>query len=803
MRLWHLYVAVASLSLAVGLWWLFRPTTTHRTAVTASKSGISDGAAGALLGPAPAGGILDGTIRSDEGPPIDRALVCMTSLATASEEPVTRCTATDVAGRFAFVPIAEGRYTIGAQAAGFKPGWAFDGRPLTIRSNDERHGIALVLAHGGVALTGLVVDAIGGPVPGAVIRAAVATRLATVAIAGEDGRFTCWLEPGMADVVADAAGYATARAMHIAPSRDLVLTMMPASKIEGLVVTDADGGSVAGLDVHANGVPGRALVATERVGKSGEDGAFVIAGLAPGTYELVAEGEGWRGSMGPIRLQLADVAKVRVVVSPAAMVTGDVMLHESQGPCPAGRVSLGSRGSRFSGASTGTDDRGPDDVDRSVPFLTSTITQDGGVRFPAVPAGDYRVSVQCLSHVLLSGPSFVEVGQNNVGPLRWEVVPNSHLLVHVVDASGRPVASARVRVYWPPRGGYRPVSDLTADVEGKAESADGINPGTYTVAPGPGYEGSPTSIDVIDGSGDLDVTLHLAGQGAIEVTVQDTSGAAIDAVRVQAERDPAARGPTHADSGLVDAPSLDDELVQAIPIGNGRFHLGPLSAGRYRVDVGDAVNEKLDRGTFVNVHGDRVETTIVIDRSGRIAGQVLDEHLQPVPDAWVRAHCRASQRNETSGWHSSAGGSAASVLTDGTGHFSISSLAETTVCSLQAEAPDGTVATKQDVPVDDEKVMIVVPGGGAIGGVATAADGRTVHEFRLWMMDAQSGVTRSEVLTATDGRWALARVTPGHWRLHAFRGGQAADQEFDLEPGQTLNNLDLRFGAQQNVRATR
>jgi len=66
---------------------------------------------------------------------------------------------------------------------------------------------------------------------------------------------------------------------------------------------------------------------------TGLDGAFEIRGIEPGSYTLVAEGEGWRGELEqPIRLGLGStVEDILIEVGEAAQVTGRVLLEKNAG----------------------------------------------------------------------------------------------------------------------------------------------------------------------------------------------------------------------------------------------------------------------------------------------------------------------------------------------------------------------------------------------------------------------------------------------------------------------------------------
>ena len=94
-----------------------------------------------------------------------------------------------------------------------------------------------------------------------------------------------------------------------APAEDVELRLAPGLAVSGSV--RADGAPFARAQVLAFG-PGNVMAGS---GGSSEDGSFVIAGLAPGEYRLVASAEGWAEAAATVALGSDPVEGVELVLS--------------------------------------------------------------------------------------------------------------------------------------------------------------------------------------------------------------------------------------------------------------------------------------------------------------------------------------------------------------------------------------------------------------------------------------------------------------------------------------------------------
>jgi hypothetical protein len=799
---WGVAAGVALCAVLVWLGIAGRSRALRPTAAAVHES-VTVGAEPPPLAASPLGPTsLSGIVKSGAGGGVHGAHVCAVRSSAEPAAEVPECADAEADGHYTIEGLGPGAYAITAEAEGYFPGVALDGQAVRVAAGESKVGLDIVLEEGGAKLAGRVLDATGGVVQGATVRAmrAAPPHRAVAVTTRADGSFALWVYPGSVSISAEAVGYAPLHVARIAPAGDLTLVLTPGSSLQGVVVAAKGGEPVPNVEVRA--VPtGSWASPVHRSATSNGEGTFSIQGLEPGEYTLVAEGEGWRSLRSrPLDLGLAQtIDQIKVVVSAAARVEGKVVLRGGEEPCASGSVALGpsmpGTSSPFDvpaapSASKPADPHGP-----PVPAMMAGIGPEGDVRFRGVPPGTYHVVVQCPDHLLADGPTSLEVADKDITNLRWEVDAGLGLTVHVVDEVDRPVPGARFVMMWPPppQGGARPVMPLTADADGRYQVPSVLRPGTYRFEPAAGSDGQPLEIELHDGQGKTDATLRLRGAGAIVVNVKTADGAAVDDVTVRAVASSA--------SGGADASAAPSRMFTGMPLGGGRFRISPLDRGRYWVQVLDGVNapdESQEPSSGVVDLGARadIETTVTLDRGGSVRGRVVDGARQGVPDVWVSAKCG----------HDGMGIVAASLLpdfegadhrvvSDAEGRFTIAGLTRRGACTVRAEQPYGATGVLRDVRAGDE-VVVALPSLGVLAGTAVGADGRPVEALRVSVRDEDTGTSRTEELSCPGGQWRLGKVMPGKVQILASDPSRgSAQQRVELAPGQTLDGLRLELAA--------
>jgi hypothetical protein len=323
-----------------------RPVTVPapRAAVSAASRSSDDRGPISALAEVDGQARLVGRVKAHSGAPVRGARVCAVH---ASSEPMAEpptCVDSGADGGYVIDDVRAGGYAVTAEAEGYFPGVPAGGEWIVVGIGEEKSGLDIVLEEGGAKVAGRVLDATGGVVPGATVRAirAPPPHQAVAVTTDGEGRFALWVRPGAITLAAEAVGYAPARIARVAPTSDVVLTLTPGSTVQGVVVSAADGAPVPGVEVRAVPV-GSWASPLHRSAVSDRDGAFSIRGLEPNGYTFVAEGAGWRGQTpSALIVGLAEsIGGVRVTVSSAALVEGTVVQRADGQPCASGSVTLG------------------------------------------------------------------------------------------------------------------------------------------------------------------------------------------------------------------------------------------------------------------------------------------------------------------------------------------------------------------------------------------------------------------------------------------------------------------------------
>ena len=796
----------------LGLWFLLGTARPSHQKASAPRRQTLSGTAITMDGPAATReGALSGHVRGRDGKAVGNARVCATTVRSeVSWTPRPTCATTDGQGSYRVAPLESTAYAVSAVARGFRPASALLGRSIFLGQGEAKTGVDIVLDAGGAQLNGQVLDATGGPISGAMIRVLrrATPHDTTITESGPDGSFSVWMAAGPVTVIAEAPEYAPVRIAHIVPSRDLVLKLTPGSVVSGRVIAAGTGAPVEGVQVRAIR-PGTWNDPTRPSATSQADGAFEVRGLEAGMYTLVGERVGWRGeSHTPVEVALAgQVDGLTLTVSTATVVTGKVVRRDTAEPCSRGRVVLGPP-DRGAAPGNGAPHMGP-----SAPTIATNLEADGTARFAAVPAGSYQVNVQCEESRLVEGPTTLAVGGNDIEGLLWKVDPGVRLVVRAVDQLGQPVANTFLFLQeGPPKDAAakdgarprRPVRGFTTTADGTFELT-GLAPGIYTVEPSSPDGTKPVMVDA-RGSDKLEVTIRLEGQGRMLVTVRSPEGVGVDQVEVTATR---SRGDTTSQAsnakgvapGTISpgAPS-SGEIFRGTGIGDGRFEIGPLVSGAYHVAVSDGINPPSEPNDWprgiVAVREGVARATVVLRRGGSLSGRVVDSSRQAVPDLWVTADCTAmagDSRQRGFSQIASRPGSSSRAVSDQEGRFHIDRIAADAQCVLRAEQPgSGSMGVVKGVHPGEETV-ITIRGAGSLSGTAILPDGSPATRFQLLVRNPE-GPTRTEILTATNGRWSLSRVVPGRIHLSAFDASHdAAEASVELAPGEQRDGVALQF----------
>jgi hypothetical protein len=666
---------------------------------------------------------LTGWVTDEAGAPIAGATVCAAHSHTRCCQREA-CTQSAGTGFFRLEPGHSPARRVIASAAGYLSRFLV----LTERTAGASP-IQLTLERGGVELSGKVADATGGPVLGALVTAEVSGEAGPVATTWSkaDGSFQLDVPSGALLVRARSEAYAEAETSAYAPSRGLVLVLVPEASISGRVVLDATSEGLPGLSVSATPSDGGSALAV----LSGADGSFHIDALGAGSYRVEAAGETIRSNVEWARLGVAETRDgIELRVTPAASLGGTIEVDGAI--CERGSLEI-------AGA-----------------VQASAATEaDGSVRIGGLLPGRYAVTARCEQAVPLT-----ETIELDPMPVRrvFALASGLSLTGRVVSAAGAAVSGAHVSVY--------PVSS-GAEAEGAAGAAGGHCASEAT--------GEFACAGLAPGPHDCEVSLN-GRTSKDKIRVDVTPGVPARVVL----RLPAA-GSIRAELPA-DFAALAQAGAFARPVGGGPimglrdergFTFEPLELGTYTVYLSGSAEDVVEPQQVVLANDGQVATLSFEPPSLRsISGRVVDANGAPVVDAWVRA----------SAWPD-ASVSIAPVLSDESGSFSLEGLLPGTYEIRAASAAGESVGER--VKAGAGAVLVRVLEFGSMSGRVSTPSGEPASAFSLEYRHAGQIAT----LTGTNGRWSVQELAPGTYELEATSAAGRASREVQLAPGGHLDVL--------------
>ncbi len=789
-------VRIAAAAVAVGcvlvLYGLF---VAHRDAARVDDTRVRPGGPGVplIVHAGTRSASLSGHVWTKGHQPVTGARVCAVR---ASSDPTAidahSCTSSGADGAFRVSGLRAESYRVMASADGFVPALAAQTEGLFLRLGSDYGGVDIYLDHDGVELSGQVLDATGGPVPGAKVRIVHWQTPPLVAFVETDhaGHFVSWTPAGDVTLTASADGYASSRPLlRVAPTRNVELTLIPGASVRGFVLTAQGERPVVGAEISATPLnsPIRAAETTSRA-----DGSFELSGLEPSNYALYASAPGFSSrALKVVSVGLGElVPDVIIAMTPGAQVDGTVLSGQGETPCTQGIVTLGPRPRGYSqrAATSWPSDRTRD----ATTSLRATIESDGHVHFDAVPAARYFAQVACASSRPQGGPQVVEVGDANVEGLVFRVEPSPTLTIRAVDEAGQPAVGAQLVFEWPARDGAPGLRlPLTVDSRGEFAWTSGLWDGVYKLKPFPPYEGEPVAFEIVGQAGHVEAVIKLRGSGAIAVTAHDTDGEPIDDLTV-AVQGATASAPEGAH------PTESVAVFAAAPRGLGVYRAGPLPPGRYRVEVTDGVNPPIERGAAAGaepavevVAGRQSELSITVARAAQIRGTVVDAAGAPVSNVWVSVANEAAMAKLPPGYRQLLGPSRRS-LTEPDGTFVLGGLDPNASYSVRAEEPDGSSVKVQRSVVAGTKITITLPNSSRLAGTVSDEQGRPLDSFVIELTPSELDSPRVMQFSRTNGRFSIDRVPPGKVSVLASGGaGLRAHSEIDLSGGTAREDLRL------------
>ncbi|MGZ3474878.1 MAG: carboxypeptidase-like regulatory domain-containing protein [Polyangiales bacterium] len=497
---------------------------------------------------------VEGFVVDEKGHAIAGARACARRIGTglADDERRASCVDTGDDGRFAFLAAEE--LEIVASARGRLPGKSVARRP--------EHPIEIVLANGGARITGSVLDPLLRPVAGARVTTddAEATTLT-------DGTFELWTSPGVVTLEVNADGYADHAEQAIGPSERVGVTLEWGSTIVGRA------SPFATVSTNLEDVG-------ERIVRADATGAFRIAGLRAGSYQVEARSPGKYGISNAISLGVSEVSSELAI----GMEDAPDVLFTVAG-CASGTATLHGRESGGS-------------------LVRSTLTA-GVARITSVRPGHYEARVSCETASVL-GSRFVTVGPEGAS-VAFEASPGFPVSGIVVDAKGRPLPFATVTAS---RKHEASSITLRADRDGKFRFVS-LATGWYTLI-GSHLDAIESGISVNVGSKPVeDVRIELEVGGTVSGRALDPDGKPVADLRIDA-------------AGRVARTGLD-----------GRFVLVHVQTGELTLEATRGART-LGTANVTVEEGKASSRDIVVDRENEtLSGRVVDDQGAPIAEAVI------------------------------------------------------------------------------------------------------------------------------------------------------------------------
>ena len=676
----------------------------------------------------------------------------------------------DGGGAFRLADLAAGRYTLVATRRGFaaarRVGLAVGaGRPLDVG--------AVTLAPG-ATLEGIVTSKSGGPVEGAEVlvmpsdfQEAALRRIrgdgAPDAVSDAAGRFALRDLDGTArvELMVRRGGYNTANLPGISPAgpRPLEVALAPASRVAG-VVLDPDRKPLAGADVTAliERRAGGGMVAM--IGRyvtrttSDAEGRFAFEDVAPGKVELTfaAPGMQQKKIAATEVVEGKDLDGLEVVMERGAWIVGRVLGPDGAPAAGADVRPAGDDGTAarvFPRIATKSDAEGLYRLDNLAPGERDVEAAKEGtrraVRHVALRAGENALDLQLGAGLAIEGA--------------------------VVDEGGAPAPGAEVAVA--SAASFLPDALSTvADEAGRFRLA-GLADGDYPlVARAAGYAASAPFNVHVQGQPVQGIELRLGRGGTISGAVHGLAPDRLAAAMIFAQ------------------PSGGGAPERTQPDADGAYRFEHLRFGAYVV-VGQTPNGKVvNEAATISAERDAAVADLDFGGGFALTGRVVDGDVG------------------LAGFSISASGPTSAFATaDADGRFKLEGLEAGRYSVVAVREADGLAF---DTPVDlsgDREVALRAPRGRVAGRVLDARDRRPVGGalVSLPSPDVATRVARGPRLAATDadGRFAIANVPAGAWRLTARAEGYApASAAATIGDGGSADDVRILLGPRSALTLT-
>lgn len=677
-----------------------------------------------------------------QGAPVAGAIVELDGLV---DTVATRTT--NAKGEFDFGPRVAMEWVVTASATGKT------GMRMRIDSRDPHASpdkLELELGACDAALSGTIRDASGGPIAKARVRRIAMGKEVVLhgssATSDDNGAYELCVNarwPGWVAVEVSADGYAALVFRRVVPGRITAdFALVPEAVIAGRVVRDDNGEPIANAYVHAPGTddsPGRAAL-------TDANGRFRLERLAAGRHAVLARADGMAAGTAVVLVGVGQTsAEIEIRLEAGSTLRGRVV--DGDKPISGARVAV------ISSALVAPDANTQAVTQADGTFVIAGVAR-GDVRFTAFP---YEVKSPETFHVSKADHSGITIEVSARGSITGTAVRNK-----------KPVPMASIYVSGP---NDDELGDVTADANGRF-AVHGLRPGPWRVDASDdsiGAFGRAPGTVIIEGNETKDVTIDIPFAASISGRVIDQTGAPVGGVGVMW------RHASSDDAGITSTRS-DGTYRAATMTGGGTYRAVVKRAMPSQTNLEPASGTDFPSVTLENGSSEVTGVDLVVRLDHLvIAGRVVDESGQPIPDVRVIADVSGHELGFGSGLQHPA------ATTDIAGRFSIEDLGAGTY-ALLARTPSGISATQSGVVAGRSNVIIAVPAAGVIEvttpGFAATPTVRAIRSDAI-------GALAPTMATPQGSLHVLRNLTPGRYLVEARTGTEGVTATVEVAAGRT------------------
>ncbi len=639
-----------------------------------------------------------------------------------------RAAFTDGEGSFRFADLPRGPFALEVRAESFAPAT----RSHVPIDAGKPTDLGVIKLEPGVVLAGVVVDAEGHPLAGAVVavyppgpagvRAGFFTRLAGEATSGSEGKFSiAGLRAGeTVDVTARKSGYvpATLPRVELPLDRALRLVLGTGARVRGRVADEREQ-PIAGAAVTIK--PSESLLPPSLAGQTattGSDGTFTFGELPSGRLVLTVAAKG-RIAGEPRLIEAGEgetVDGVELTLRRGAAIEG-VVLTPSGTPAAGARVSLRNRPGWFASEST-------------------DAHADGEGRYRLEGVGPGLQTIHASDERYATASRELEV-QPRTNRLDFRLGEGLALAGRVVDGDGRPLSGASVGI-----ANVRGVNRSDVSGSGGAFRFAALDAGDYAVtARKSGYSSAQENVSLagraVEG---LELRLQQGG-GIVTGRISGLPAPLLAQVLVR----------------VTESPLLTiDGMRETLADGQGMYRVEGLHAGDWMFTALHASGR--EARSQVTIEEAAGQTQVDLDFGGGITlSGVVRRGGEPVAGASLQVN----GVNVTSSGRAS---------TDGSGRYRIAGLEVGDYLVLIDVLQLGLMKHSQHISIaGDRQFDVDLPVARASGVVVDAVTGAALAGVSLVALGP--GVPYPETVSNADGTFTFPNLGRATYKLVATLAG--------------------------------